>query len=282
MKANRPTNKLASLLFLSLIAINSQLAAVSYASDFAGSLKSVTITDSGGTNAAPTAVINFTQNDDIINFDASGSSDDGSISEYRWDFGDGSIGNGVTVTHQFATGTFPVTLTIVDNGGAVALAQENISFNPQFSIAVNFQPAASSIPTGYEGDSGGVFDSAKGYGWLNLPLNSTYFDYDLDISPDQAYDTVMVMPTADGIWELAVTNGDYSVTICMGDPKYPAGVVNSQTEGISVTTGRLSTETPWIEHTSIVNVSDGKLTVTFTGGGSRRRLNWINVLQLLN
>ena len=38
--------------------------------DFEGALKGVTITDSSGTNMPPTAVINYTQDGDTINFDA--------------------------------------------------------------------------------------------------------------------------------------------------------------------------------------------------------------------
>lgn len=97
------------------------------AADFAGRLKSVTITDSGGINTPPTAVISFTQNGDTVNFDASGSTDYGSIVEYRWNFGDGSTGVGDKVSHQFSSiGKFPVSLTVVDNEGGVAISQQQI------------------------------------------------------------------------------------------------------------------------------------------------------------
>src|SRR3989344_5427306 len=57
-----------------------------------------------------------------VNFDASGSYDpDGTIVSYAWDFGDGNFGNGVTVSHSYTTdGAYTVTLTVTDNGGAVA------------------------------------------------------------------------------------------------------------------------------------------------------------------
>ena len=55
-----------------------------------------------------------------ISFDGSGSSDsDGSIAGYQWDFGDNSTGSGVMPTHVYASaGTFDVTLTVTDDGGA--------------------------------------------------------------------------------------------------------------------------------------------------------------------
>ena len=58
-------------------------------------------------------------------FDASKSFDpDGSITQYRWEFGDGSWANGVKVTHTYAgAGIFTVTLKVTDNSGKTAKAQ---------------------------------------------------------------------------------------------------------------------------------------------------------------
>lgn len=58
----------------------------------------------------------------LVTFSAAGSSDpDGSLVSYAWDFGDGSTGSGVTVSHAFATvGLFTTTLTVADNGGLTA------------------------------------------------------------------------------------------------------------------------------------------------------------------
>lgn len=53
----------------------------------------------------------------VVSFDASSSSDpDGYISEYIWNFGDGSSGSGVSVTHVYTyPGSYSVKLTVVDN-----------------------------------------------------------------------------------------------------------------------------------------------------------------------
>ncbi len=55
-----------------------------------------------------------------VSFDASESDDpDGDIESYAWDFGDGETGTGKTVTHEYdEDGTYEVTLTVTDNGGA--------------------------------------------------------------------------------------------------------------------------------------------------------------------
>ncbi len=56
---------------------------------------------------------------EMLTFDGSGSSDsDGQIVSYAWDFGDGSTGNGITVSHAYEqAGTYQVTLTVTDDGG---------------------------------------------------------------------------------------------------------------------------------------------------------------------
>jgi subtilisin family serine protease len=50
------------------------------------------------------------------NFNASTSTDDKAITSYNWDFGDGTTGTGVTVTHRYGSnGTRSVVLTVRDN-----------------------------------------------------------------------------------------------------------------------------------------------------------------------
>lgn len=54
-----------------------------------------------------------------VRFDAGASTDDdGYITSYTWDFGDGTTVNGVTTSRRFSAGSHTVTLTVVDNSGA--------------------------------------------------------------------------------------------------------------------------------------------------------------------
>jgi PKD repeat protein len=112
----------------------------------AANLKGVTITDSSAKNTAPTAVFTYTNSGDTYTFDASGSTDpDGSIAEYKWDFGDGSTGTGAIINHQYtSTGGFPVTLTAIDNVGGVTLNQTQIVYAtiPVQSIDVRVDASA--------------------------------------------------------------------------------------------------------------------------------------------
>jgi len=55
-----------------------------------------------------------------LTFNGSGSTDDGTITSYEWDFGDETTGTGVSSTHTYTdTGNYNVTLTVTDNGGKI-------------------------------------------------------------------------------------------------------------------------------------------------------------------
>jgi len=70
-------------------------------------------------NRAPVASFTYVCTALTCDFDASGSYDpDGSIRYYDWDFGGGSIGSGVNVSHVYGqAGSYQVTLMVTDDGG---------------------------------------------------------------------------------------------------------------------------------------------------------------------
>lgn len=77
--------------------------------------------DNNPANLEPIADANGPYSGDAgvpIEFDGSGSGDDGEIVSYEWDFGDGETGTGETTFHIYATaGNYEVTLTVTDDGG---------------------------------------------------------------------------------------------------------------------------------------------------------------------
>ncbi len=78
-----------------------------------------------------------------LTFDASKSIDpDGQISEYSWDFGDGSTGTGVKTRHTYSKpGKYNALLTVRDNSGHKdALAYDEVS------VFINRSPAAAAGP----------------------------------------------------------------------------------------------------------------------------------------
>lgn len=102
---------------------------------FEGSLKGISITDAVGTNSAPTANFIYTQNGDTFEFDATASSSpDTTITQYKWDFGDGNTATGVTTSHTYnGSNSFPVTLTLTDSNGSISISQNTVS-NLQLTV----------------------------------------------------------------------------------------------------------------------------------------------------
>ena len=132
-------------------------------------------------------------------------------------------------------------------------------------INVNFQPPNAPVPDGFQIDSGEPFNATIGYGWTNSPGTRGTRDRNNPASPDQAHDTfIHVDPT--GVWEYAIPNGSYRVTITIGDPLVPDSIHSIQAEGVSIIGGvSLNSDTRWITESGIVNVTDGRLTLTFQG-----------------
>jgi len=89
----------------------------------------------------PTAVVGGPyagQVGSAVSFDGSASSDPGgSITDYDWDFGDGSMGTGAMPTHTYTNdGVFTVTLTVTDND-----MQTDVD-----STTATIDPAAANVP----------------------------------------------------------------------------------------------------------------------------------------
>ncbi len=78
-----------------------------------------------------------------MDFDANCSTFENAPLSYAWDFGDGTNGSGAAVGHVFsAAGSYPVTLTIEDSGGATAATQRTVTvFDVAESFADDFERA---------------------------------------------------------------------------------------------------------------------------------------------
>jgi len=115
---------------------------------------SVHIAQPAPVNQPPTAVITGPITavvSQTLQFDGSHSGDsDGSIESYAWDFGDGTVGTGITTTHIYTqTGNYQVTLTVTDDGGLTTSAVHNLQVtdsnhinSPSGEIGQGLTPAA--------------------------------------------------------------------------------------------------------------------------------------------
>ena len=97
--------------------------AIKVATDIHYSSGTVTVSGDASKPVAKTGSDKTADEDTAVSFDATGSTDEGSITGYAWDFdGDGTTdATGATPSHTFADpGTYDVTLTVTDNDGKTA------------------------------------------------------------------------------------------------------------------------------------------------------------------
>lgn len=102
-------------------------------------------------NQPPTAVLSVSSGSILvggsITASTAGSSDpNGSIAATQIDFGDGTIVNAASASHQYTTGgTFTVKATVTDNQGASSTASATAVVKPQFVTITS--PTAGTVPT---------------------------------------------------------------------------------------------------------------------------------------
>ena len=87
-------------------------------------------------NVPPTAAFTSTTSELTANVTSTSTDSDGTIASYGWDFGDGVSDTTATASHTFAAaGTYPVTLTVTDDDGAVTSVTQNVT------VSVTIPPA---------------------------------------------------------------------------------------------------------------------------------------------
>ena len=169
---------------------------------------------------------------------------------------------------------------------------------PPMSRAINFQPAASTVPAGFTADSGAAYSSTTGQGWVREDsLDSTHVALSVsgnarerNTAVAQELDTFMHMQypaagapagvvTTPAAFELAVANGGYAVTVAVGDAGTPIDSVNRiNIEGqVAITGFRPTAADKFMTATRTVNVTDGRLTID-ARGGSNTKLAYVKVV----
>jgi glucose/arabinose dehydrogenase len=156
---------------------------------------------------------------------------------------------------------------------------------PPFSVKVDFQPAAAPTVAGYVVDSGTVYGSrgnGYAYGW-NADNSAAAFDRNSSRSPDQRYDTLIMMQrfsNPNAFWEIAVPNGSYSVRVVAGDPMSHNSVYRVTAEGVLTVNGTPTETSRWVEGTQTVTVADGRLRIANGAGASANKICFLEITRV--
>ena len=148
-------------------------------------------------------------------------------------------------------------------------------------IHVNFQPAGSEPAYDYLVDSGAAFAEHGNlqYGW-NIDTSVATRERNSSLAPDQRYDTLIHMQKPENpnaVWEIAVPNGRYSVHVAGGDPTFYDGLMSTAVEGVVAYEQGLSTANPFVEATVVVEVTDGRLTLTSGPNAVNNKIVFVNI-----
>ncbi|WP_243398493.1 Ig-like domain-containing protein [Deinococcus koreensis] len=160
-------------------------------------------------------------------------------------------------------------------------------------VSINFQPAASPVPTGYLADTGAAYTDARKFGWVrqdslgqpsasHVPLDITANTRDRDAAGvDARLKTLIHMQYTAGsssqggvstpaAWEYALANGSYTVTVAVGDPLNTDSSHAINLEGQPAITAFAPSNTQrFTTLTRRVTVSDGRLTVEAKGSNTK-------------
>ena len=141
--------------------------------------------------------------------------------------------------------------------------------NPVFPILVNFQPTTSDLPLNFIKDDGSVFTDSRGYGW-DILVNGE----ERNARVNQTLDTfVQVSNKTPVMWNYALPNGTYYLSMVVGDPKKNKGRHTLNVEGMELATQIKTKKGQYLTVVEYpVDVRDNTLSITLGGGGRGKSL----------
>lgn len=151
---------------------------------------------------------------------------------------------------------------------------------PPLVLRVNFQPEDSTnVPRFHRADIGRPYGTRANkftYGW-NTSNEDSARQRLSDNAPDFKHDTLNHFRSGSATWEVAVPNGTYVVKILAGDPRYTDSIYRIDVEGMLTVDGVPTREEPWVTGSALVQVSDGRLTVSNAPGARNNKICSIEI-----
>ena len=165
------------------------------------------------------------------------------------------------------------------------------------TIRINYAPASAFEPEGYIQDIGREYSDEKGFGWITQDSARSDNPTPIDISPntrdrnvvrEQPFDSLIHLQYADAFdnpnsiktpaaWEYELANGEYTVTVSVGDPDFTNSNHVINIEGNSIISGFVPTQDQlFAVETTTVEVTDGRLTIDAIGGDNTK-LNFVEI-----
>ena len=193
----------------------------------------LTVTDNGGAtgtstqqvqvtappvNQPPVADFTVAKTDLTVNVESTSKDSDGTIVSTSWDFGDGKTGTDTAEVHTYAAaGTYPIKLTVKDDGGA--------SSTKTTSVTVTAAPPANQPPVAaFTSTTNGLTASVDGT--TSTDADGTIKSYSWDFGDDG--NDLTTTPTATHPYAAA---GTYQVKLTVTDN---SGATNSVTHPVTV------------------------------------------------
>ena len=164
------------------------------------------------------------------------------------------------------------------NTAGTSAASAVVSASPKAlaNVKVNFQVAGITPPTGYLADNGDAYGSRSNgwsYGWN---VSHTTNARNRGGSTDLRLATLCQIRNG-GVWEIAVPNGSYNVTVAVGDGYYPS-VYTINVEGTNYWNAQSLAAGQFVNLTRTVAVKDGKLTLNQGNGAfEATRIDYLTI-----
>ncbi|KAF5430664.1 PKD repeat-containing protein, partial [Candidatus Methanophagaceae archaeon] len=204
----------------------------------------------GAVNKTPVAAFTYSPANPVVNqtltFNASASHDpDGFITEYEWQFDDGTNATGEEVTHTFSSaGNYTVTLTVTDNATATNTTSKVIRVQSSFGITFDTGEPANPYPSisgTHKGtitpvadlvlhrmytypcpSTGGHSEYVKieGHG---LAVNATWSGYDSDDWHNITFDEPFVTLEGNKTYNFTIRTGSYPQIIHVSSKEATGG-----------------------------------------------------------